>query len=109
MDQAAVFAASALALYAGHHVGDYWIQTDHQAQHKGNAGAEGVLNCLLHVLSYCATQVACLFLVVWAVDLNLSVLGIVAAVAVSGGTHYLADRREHGVMFWLARRLPGNG
>lgn len=105
MDQASVFAASVVALYVGHHVGDYWIQTDHQAQHKGKAGTEGVLNCLLHVLSYCATQVACLLVVAVVVGLPVSYWGVTSAIAVSGGTHYLADRREHGLMFWLVRRM----
>lgn len=29
------------------------------------------------------------------------------ALAISGITHWTADRREHGLMVWLARRLPG--
>jgi hypothetical protein len=29
------------------------------------------------------------------------------ALLVSGVTHYMADRREHGLMFKLARALPG--
>ena len=105
MSQAVVFAASTMALYAAHHVGDYWVQTDHQARHKGQAGADGVLNCLLHVISYLMTQLTFLALLVWAVDLDLSVLGTVVALAVSGLTHYTADRREHGLMFWLIRQL----
>lgn len=103
----ALFAASAVALYAAHHVGDYWVQTDHQAQHKGAAGSEGRWACLWHVLTYVATQ--------W---LFLTVLELVAgqqvpdgraviALLVSGVTHWMADRREHGALFWLARRIPG--
>jgi hypothetical protein len=106
-DSLATFAAAGLALYVGHHVGDYWIQTDHQARHKGDAGADGALQCLLHVLSYLATQAALLAAVAvvtgWAAD----TAGVVLALGVSGVTHYLADRREHGIMLRLARLLPG--
>lgn len=103
----AAVGALGLALYGGHRVGDYWTQTDHQARHKGDAGAEGIAACALHVLSYLATQVACLFLLVLATGLHVSVVGVLAGLGVSGVTHYLADRREHGIMFRLARLLPG--
>lgn len=107
IDQAGTFAAVAITLYAAHHVGDYWVQTDHQARHKGDAGADGVLNCMLHVVSYLMTQTALLFIAAVTLDLRLHIAGILAGLAVSGATHYLADRREHGLMFKLARRLPG--
>lgn len=105
--QVAAAGAIGLALYAGHHWGDYWTQTDHQARHKGDAGADGAMHCTLHVLSYLATQVGCLFLLVLATGVHLSVAGVLAGLAVSGVTHYAADRREHGIMFRLARLLPG--
>jgi hypothetical protein len=105
--QVAAAGAIGLALYAGHHVGDYWIQTDHQARHKGDPGAGGRRACLAHVAGYVATQAACLALVTLVTGLDTSVLGLVAGLAVSGITHYLADRREHGIMFRLARLLPG--
>lgn len=95
-----------LALYVGHHVGDYWVQTDHQAKHKGDAGGPGALACGTHVATYILTQAACLALTLL-VGVRFSLLGAVVALAVSAGTHYLADRRERGIMFWLARRLPG--
>lgn len=103
------FAAVAVALYVAHHVGDYWVQTDHQAKHKGAAGADGRLACLSHVLSYLATQTALLMIVASALDLTLSALGSIAALAVSGITHYMADRREHGLMFKLAHMLGKTG
>jgi hypothetical protein len=105
--QVAAAGALGLALYAGHHWGDYWTQTDHQARHKGDAGAEGVAACIGHVGSYLATQAACVGLLVFATGLHVSFLAALAGLAVSGVTHYLADRREHGIMFRLARLLPG--
>jgi hypothetical protein len=83
------------------------VQTDHQAKHKGDAGADGVHNCVVHVLSYVITQWVLLVIAALALGIELSVWGIVAALLVSGGTHYMADRREHGLMYWLARKLPG--
>jgi len=105
--QLAVAGAAGLTLYAGHHVGDYWIQTDHEARHKGDAGREGVRNCLSHVLSYVATQAVCLWLLSLATGLGGHWYALLLALAVSGVTHYAADRREHGLMFRLARRMPG--
>jgi hypothetical protein len=102
-----IFSTAAVALYAAHHVGDYWAQTDAQARHKGDDGRNGVIACASHVLTYTATQALCL-------ALAFAVLGahprwplVWAGLAVSGVTHYLADRREHGIMFKLARALPG--
>jgi hypothetical protein len=111
MDHAVVFAAF-IALYVGHHVGDYWVQTDHQAQHKGNPGLEGSIACLEHVCTYMITQAVFLIgVLVWmglGSDHELgSVVGLLLALLVSGATHYAADRREHGLMFRLARLLPG--
>ncbi len=101
------FAATGLTLYAAHHVGDYWVQTDHQARHKGDAGYEGRIQCIAHVAGYLATQVVLLAVVNGVLDMHLNVWAVVAALLVSGVTHYLADRREHGLMFKLARLLPG--
>jgi hypothetical protein len=107
MEATAVFAATFAALYAGHHIGDYWVQTDHQARHKGDAGARGRQACLLHVGTYVVTQAVCLALMSTATEWVTSFWAGLAALAVSATTHYAADRREHGLMFKLARLLPG--
>jgi len=101
------FAAIAVALYAAHHVGDYWVQTDHQASHKGAPGHEGQAACAAHVGTYLFTQFAFLWALWLVTDVHISGLGLVGALAVSGATHYLADRREFGIMFKLARLIPG--
>lgn len=106
-DPLSVFTASAIAFYAAHHVGDYWVQTDHQARHKGDAGWSGRRNCAAHVFTYVVTQSAMLAVVSAFFNLHLSFWHVHAALAISGITHWMADRREHGLMFWLARRLPG--
>lgn len=106
-NHAAEFAAYAVALYAAHHVGDYWVQTDHQAKHKGAAGLEGINACFRHVSTYIATQAVFICTVALVLGLHVSAGGYLGGLAVSAVTHYLADRREYGVMFRLARRLPG--
>lgn len=103
------FAAVAVTLYAAHHVGDYWVQTDAMAAGKGKAGAEGRGHCLRHVATYLTTQVVLLAVAAQALSMDLSLLGVVLGLAVSGVTHWMADRREHGLMFKLARRLGKGG
>lgn len=101
-----MFAEAAIALYVAHHVGDYWVQTDHQAQHKGDAGLDGALQCLLHVFTYVLTQAVLLYVVMLVIGEQWGYTTSIG-LAISGVTHYLADRREHGIMFRLARLLPG--
>jgi hypothetical protein len=102
------FATAAIALYVAHHVGDYWVQTDHQAKHKGDAGIEGVLNCMIHVGTYLMTQLIFFWIVAELTEWpDATAWKLPAFLAVSGVTHYMADRREHGLMFKLARALPG--
>ena len=106
-DSMSVFAASAVALYAAHHVGDYWVQTDHQARHKGDAGIAGAVQCAWHVVTYVSTQFAFLVLLFLVTGFAAPAWQVHVALVVSGVTHYLADRREHGIMFRIARLLPG--
>lgn len=103
---AATFAATGLTLYASHHVGDYWVQTERQSRRKGLAGAAGRRACLAHVLTYLATQGAALLVLVLVLDIRLAPAAVLAGLAVSGLTHYAADRRERGLMVRLARALP---
>jgi hypothetical protein len=98
-----IFASTAIALYAAHHVGDYWVQTDHQARHKGLAGREGRAQCMLHCATYVLTQAVFLAILTAVTGLDTSPVQLGLALAISGMTHYMADRREHGLMFWLAR------
>jgi hypothetical protein len=104
---AAVFGVAAPTLYFAHHVGDYWVQTDHQAQHKGDPKREGKGRqaCLAHVSTYVATQGVFLLLAILATGLEMSGPAILAALTVSGATHYWADRRW--TLEWLAGLIPG--
>jgi hypothetical protein len=101
------FAGIGLALYAAHHVGDYWVQTDHQAAHKGAAGHEGVKACAAHVGTYVATQAVFLMLAFAVTGERVPWYLALVGFFVSGLTHYAADRREFGIIFRLARLITG--
>lgn len=102
-------AGYAVALEAGHELGDYWVQTDAQAAHKGDPGIPGDIACAKHVLSYVATQAVCVVGAALATGSKPKWGRVALGLAVSGITHYAADRREHGLMFPLARAIPGKG
>lgn len=93
MTAAATFAAAYIALHVAHGVADYWIQTDHQAAHKGAPGWPGRRACLAHCATYLATQAAALAAVVAVLDLPVTAGQAAAGLAVSGVTHYVIDRR----------------
>lgn len=89
----ATFAAVFAALYAGHQVADHWVQTQHQADHKGKPGWVGRWNCAKHVATYGATQMAAIGALVLALDLTVAPLPLTAGMALNLATHYIADRR----------------
>lgn len=92
-DTAVTFACVGLGLLIAHQVADHWVQTGHQAAHKGLPGCPGRIACVTHVATYTATTAAVVALL-WAVlDLDISPLGFVAGQLVSAITHYWADRR----------------
>jgi hypothetical protein len=86
---AAVFAA----LYAAHQFADHWVQTQHQADTKGHAGWRGRIACASHVATYTGTQLLAVLALVWRCGLHLAPAALVAGLAVSAITHYVADRR----------------
>jgi hypothetical protein len=104
-----MFGTVMAALLVGHYLGDYFIQTDHQAQHKGLRGersAEGRANCFMHALGYTLT----LFLALGAVMLvddvestHSAQLLVWAVLVANGFTHYVIDRRW--TLEWFARRI----
>jgi hypothetical protein len=86
-------------------VADHWIQTDYQATTKGQHGkpdtaegrtqtAEGRAACARHVAAYVTLQGAALLAGDRLLELGLRRRRIVAALAISAATHYVADRRE---------------
>ncbi len=104
---AAVTAVVFMALLAGHHLGDYPIQRDSDAQNKGmptdeqltagTAWHSGWTSLTRHVWSYVCCQAVALGLV-WLVA-PLTLAGVCSALIISGATHAVIDRR------WLVRAI----
>lgn len=90
---AAVFAASFVALYAGHEFADHWVQSAHQAAAKGARTAEGRRACAGHVATLTATKCLTLLATSRATGLRLSPGRTLAALALDAATHYWIDRR----------------
>jgi hypothetical protein len=104
LTRAVIVAVVFVALYGGHMLGDYWIQTEQQANCKSLDPKKGepkesvdrpdaVGNCLLHALSYTATQVAAVALAVWWLDLPVRIIWVGLAFAISGISHFVIDLR----------------
>ncbi|WP_331756314.1 hypothetical protein OHA04_45430 (plasmid) [Streptomyces sp. NBC_01590] len=100
--------AAYAAMTASHEVGDYWAQRDADAGAKGGHGSEGRMACARHVASYTATQALALYAADRTLNLGLDWRRAALALAVSAGTHYIADRsggrwREDGPSTALVR------
>ncbi|WP_277670990.1 transcriptional regulator [Saccharomonospora viridis] len=104
---AASFAAVAVALVVAHQVADHWVQSSHQAGHKGKPGWEGRVACAAHVASYTLTTTMAVLVVWLALDLPVTLGGVLLGQAVSAVTHYWADRRT--TLATLAERLRLGG
>lgn len=100
---ATAFAVAFIALYAGHHLGDYWAQTGHQAGTKGRPGWAGRRACTAHVLTLTATQAALLAAAHFTLGVRFGYGPVLAGLSVNAVTHWWADRRS--TLAWLARCL----
>lgn len=93
---ALTFIVIALTMFLTHPVADYFVQTDHQARHKGLTGArswEGRLNGTVHAMTYTATQMITIVLVLVACGFTGSYEVVLLGLMLNGITHYLIDRR----------------
>lgn len=93
MADLAAVAAVGVTLYAAHQVADHWVQTQHQADHKGLPGWTGRLACAAHVGTYTLTGLVALALLAGATGWRPGVLPLAGGLTVSAVTHYIADRR----------------
>ncbi|MDQ0904156.1 hypothetical protein QFZ22_000141 [Streptomyces canus] len=96
------FAAAYALMRMAADLGDHWIQSNHQAvtkgQHDGHEGQSsraGRIACTAHVATYTATQAAVLYAGSRVLGLRLKPGRVAAALALSAGTHWWADRRMH--------------
>lgn len=99
MNTAGNAAATYAAFRAAAHVADHIVQTSHQAAHKADAGAAGHRVMARHVGGYVSTQAVALAAAQLATGMRLRPGRLAAALAVSGATHWLIDRR------WPVRKL----
>lgn len=99
MSKPAHFAATFVAMFAAHYLGDYWTQTNRQALDKGERGPTGVRACLGHVATYTAGSTLAVAGTSAALGMRLPWRAQLAAQLISAGTHYLFDRR------WTAQKI----
>ncbi|APE26785.1 hypothetical protein [Streptomyces venezuelae] len=111
----AAFAAVLGLTRAASAVGDFWVQSDFCARVKGasddhpvtyedpvtgkktvHGTSDGRRACLEHCVTYTATQAIVAGLGAWALGIKVHPAAAAAALAVSFGTHYAADRRVPG-------------
>ncbi|WP_282798074.1 hypothetical protein [Streptomyces sp. CC224B] len=79
-------------LTAAHEGADHLVQRDSHAVAKGLPGPDGRRACARHVAEYTAVQAAALLLADRGLGLRLNWRYAAAGLALSAGTHYLADR-----------------
>lgn len=90
------FIGAVVTMMLAHPVADYFVQTDHQAQHKGLTGhrsVEGRVHCAAHAFTYTLTQNAILCTVFALADFDGRYAVVVLALVLNGVTHYVIDRR----------------
>lgn len=111
----AVFAAVLGLTRAASAIGDFWVQNDycarvksasdahpvtyknpHTKQETTHGTADGRSACLHHCLTYTATQAVVVGLGTRALGIRLNPVAAAAGLAISLGTHYIADRRVPG-------------
>lgn len=103
------FGGAYAALHAGHTVGDYWVQTGRCSHVKGLPGPEGHRACAVHVATLTATQAAFLALASAATGERLNTRRTAAGLTVNAVSHYVMDRRDHGVLPVICRALSRFG
>lgn len=89
------------ALLVAHYLGDYFVQTDVQAQNKGRRGTRlfdhiGRIYCLRHALTYTLTLAGVLLAVLALAGVELTAITqmtVWTALVLNGITHYIIDRR----------------
>lgn len=109
---ASTFAATFVALYAAHEVGDHWLQSHAEALGKGDRSWRGRWLCASHVAVLTAAKTFTLAVVAVALGMALNPCAAGAALLVDAASHYWADRRTTLVALadWLGRTaIPGKG
>jgi len=79
--------------FAAHQLADHWVQTQCQANSKGEKGWTGRLACARHVATYIAVAYVALHAMLHFAGADLPEWRILAGLAVSAVSHYIVDRR----------------
>jgi hypothetical protein len=103
----AAVAAVFVALYAGHMIGDHWVQTHHQAITKGGRGWAARWANTKHVASITLTKLVAVAALCAVTGLQVSTWQCALALAVDAASHWWADRRS--TLVWLAGRVERAG
>src|SRR4051794_30917491 len=90
---ASVFAVSMATLVAAHQLADHIVQTDTDAHAKAGPGWNGWRHLLMHVSTYHGTALLMLLITAVALDVPLTVTGMLAGLGFSAVTHAFLDRR----------------
>lgn len=88
----AIFAANFAALYATHQWADHVWQREGDAIIKQDEGTAGARACGIHVGTVVAATATASYAVNKALKTGASTRGWLAAMAINGASHYLADR-----------------
>lgn len=104
---ATVFAVIMIAMLVAHQVADHWVQSSHQAAHKGVRGWAGSRACAAHVLEYTMCTLLATLVANMVFDLQVGLLAILIGQGISAITHYWADRRY--TLEWLASLVNRRG
>ncbi|WP_232323912.1 DUF3307 domain-containing protein [Catenuloplanes japonicus] len=91
--QQMTFVITLLALIVGHQLGDHVMQTDRQAAHKAGRGRAAATAMAGHLAAYHGTVAVVLGLTAWALEVQLTWLGVAAGLLFSVVTHAILDRR----------------
>lgn len=109
MNAASVFPSVFIAMFVGHHVGDYLVQTRWQVEHKGDRGWRGWRAATTHAGTYTIATTWAVLATAVVLGLPLTLLGVVACQLVSAVSHLVIDRRF--TLRWLIaqvdRLIPG--
>lgn len=110
-----MFATVFAAFLIGHYLGDYFVQTDVQAQNKGRRGSRlenfiGRTHCFWHALGYTTTLAGVLGVALLVEGVEVGGRGslvVWSALILNGITHYIIDRRW--TLEAFARRIGKSG
>lgn len=109
----AVVASTAFgALYAGHYLGDQWVQTAGQACKKsldrpGAKTLEAHWHCAKHVFTYTLGGLALYLMASAWLDLPVRPGWVAAGLAVNAVSHYIVDLRTP--LMWMAKKIGRYG